>query len=40
MFLPWAEAIITLPGTEDHRLDPRALVYAMFATSLAGDRSE
>ena len=36
MFLPWAEAIITLPGAEDHRLYPRALVYAMFAASLAG----
>ena len=36
MFLPWAEAIITLPGVEDHRLYPRALVYAMFAANLAG----
>ena len=36
MFLPWADAIIALPGAEHHRLYPRALVYAMFAASFAG----
>ena len=36
IFLPWAEETIRLPGAENHRLYPRALVYAMFAASLAG----
>ena len=38
MFLPWAAATIRLPGAENHRLYPRALVYAMFAAGLAGQQ--
>ncbi len=40
MFLPWADATIKLPGAENHRLYPRALVYAMFAASLAGQHEK